>query len=406
MNIKDISILRELAGKYMEISANGQDEKRSLWRNLNSLKTSRPPIYVRAFAWNEMPQSESSCTDPFFRNFEYFLRGELFRSTFGDDYIFEPWINLNASYKSTGWGIAPKTNYAEEGIQLGAYKEEYPIKTAEDMKKLRMPVHSIDEDKTAADFEKLDSAIGDIIKINVVRRPFYWIWSGDISTITGHLRGIENIMMDMMDNPEMLHSLLAFLRDGVLKTHTEAEQKGDLSLADHYNQAMPYSLELEDPDPAFRNVSMKQLWHFAAAQEYTCVSPEMHEEFLLKYQMPIFEKYGLVAYGCCEDLTNKIGMLRKIPNLRRIAVSPFANLEKCAEQIGLDYVMSYRPSPADMVSYSFDTKRIKKILRRDLAICKGHHFDITLKDVETVEKDPHRIAEWVATVKDVLAKTN
>ena len=57
-----------------------------------------------------------------------------------------------------------------------------------------------------------------------------------------------------------------------------------------------------------------------------------------------------------EDLTNKIDMLRTIPNLRRIAVSPFANVRRCAEQIGTDYVMSYRPSPADMVSYGFNTR--------------------------------------------------
>ena len=47
----------------------------------------------------------------------------------------------------------------------------------------------------------------------------------------------------------------------------------------------------------------------------------MHEEFLFRYQLPIMEQAGLVAYGCCEDLTCKIDMLRQIPNLRRIAVS-------------------------------------------------------------------------------------
>ncbi|GAI58840.1 unnamed protein product [marine sediment metagenome] len=50
------------------------------------------------------------------------------------------------------------------------------------------------------------------------------------------------------------------------------------------------------------------------------------------------DKFGLVAYGCCEDLTYKVDMLRQIPNLRRIAVPPFADAAKCAEQIGRDYV--------------------------------------------------------------------
>ena len=109
----------------------------------------------------------------------------------------------------------------------------------------------------------------------------------------------------------------------------------------------------------------------------------------------------MTAYGCCEDLTWKIDMLRAILNLRRIAVSPFANVPRCAEQIGKDYVISYRPSPADMVSYGFDPDRIRKTLARDLQACRGCHVDITLKDVETVERDPDRIRQWVAIAREV-----
>ena len=103
----------------------------------------------------------------------------------------------------------------------------------------------------------------------------------------------------------------------------------------------------------------------------------MHGEFLLQYQLPILRQFGLAAYGCCEDLTRKIGMLRKIPNLRRIAVSPFADVARCAEQIGRDYVLSYRPSPSDMVGYGFNPERVRAILRRDLTACRDCCVDIT-----------------------------
>jgi hypothetical protein len=139
-----------------------------------------------------------------------------------------------------------------------------------------------------------------------------------------------------------------------------------------------------------------------AAQEFTAVSPAMHEEFLLRYQLPILEKFGLAAYGCCEDLTRKIDMLRRIPNLRRIAVSPFANVAECAEQIGRDYVVSYRPSPTDMVGYGFDEGRIRSILTKDLQACRKCHVDITLKDTETVENDPERVRKWVTLARGVV----
>ena len=69
--------------------------------------------------------------------------------------------------------------------------------------------------------------------------------------------------------------------------------------------------------------------------------PSDIEEFLLRYQLPILRRFGLTAYGWCEDLTHKIDMLRQIPNLRRIAVSPFAGVARCAEQIGADYALSF-----------------------------------------------------------------
>jgi hypothetical protein len=165
---------------------------------------------------------------------------------------------------------------------------------------------------------------------------------------------------------------------------------------------MSYAEELSDPAANVQGVKRRQLWAYMAAQEFTGVSPAMHEEFLLRYQLPILQHFGLVAYGCCEDLTHKIDMLRQIPNLRRIAVSPFAQVARCAEQIGRDYVLSYRPSPADMVSYDLNPARIRSILKKDLQACRDCHVDITLKDVETVQGDPDRIRNWVVITREVI----
>jgi hypothetical protein len=128
----------------------------------------------------------------------------------------------------------------------------------------------------------------------------------------------------------------------------------------------------------------------------------LFDKFMLQYQIPIMKPFGLAAYGCCEDLSLKIGALRRIPNLRRIAVAPMANVAKCAELIGTDYVISYRPSPSDMVGYDFDPDRIRRILRRDLHACRGQHVDITLKDVETVQGDPNRVRQWVKIARQTI----
>jgi len=400
----DRTLLRDLAQQYVEVCGHPkQDARRNLWRQHNSLKRTRPLIYVRAVAWHEMPYSKCVCEDPLLRQSENFFRHRLFWDSLDDDSIFEPWVSVKAAWKCADWGVPVKRKFSDAHDEhTGSFKIDYPLKKPSDMDKLRVPWHEIDEEKTRENAARLEDALGDIITINVDRGPAFRMWYGDISTYIGHLRGIEHVMMDMIENPEWLHRLVKFVSDGILKTHDEAEAAGDWGLYAHENQAMPYAEELPDPAPNVYGVNRARLWGFMAAQEFTGVSPAMHEEFLLRYQLPVLRKFGLVAYGCCEDLTHKIDMLRRIPNLRRIAVSPFADVARCAEQIGDDYVLSYRPSPADMVSYDFSPDRIRSILKKDLEACRDCHVDITLKDVETVQGDPDRIRRWVRITRNAI----
>ena len=399
--IKDLRTLRDLAKRYAEVCGDPkQDTRRDLWRRRNSLKPTRPLIYIRAFAWEEMPESRCEIEDPFLRTYEDFFRNRLFWNRLDDDSVFEPWVTLAASCRCTGWGVSGERHFSSS--RRGSFKVDYPLKTQDDFARLRLPFHAIDEEETGDRVGRLADVIGDIITINVDRAPAYRMWSGDISTDLGHLRGIEHFMVDMVDNPEALRGLVKFISDGILKTHEEAEKAGDWGLSAHQNQAMPYSEELPDPAANANGVKRSQLWGYMAAQEFTAVSPAMHDEFLLQYQLPILKHFGLVAYGCCEDLTHKIDMLRQIPNLRRIAVSPFADVGRCAEQIGRDYVVSYRPSPSDMVGYGLAEDRVRAILTEDLEACRDCHVDITLKDVETVQGDPGRVRRWVALTRRVI----
>lgn len=402
MDPTDRTILRDLAQRYVEVCNHPiQNDRRRLWRQHNSLKRTRPLIFTMRFAWKEMPQARCQCSDPFLRTYEDFLRHQIFWDSLGDDSVFEPWVTLPAAYRCTGWGVSGERQRAPSA-ERGSYKIDYPIKNPEDVNLLRAPWHEIDEEETARRAGILAGAIGDIITINIERAPAYRMWTGDIATDLGHLRGIENFMLDMYDRPQWLHSLVAFMRDGILRTHEQAEAAGDWGLSAHQNQAMPYAEELADPAANVNGVMRKQLWGYMAAQEFTVVSAAMHDEFLLRYQLPILSAFGLASYGCCEDLTHKIGMLRQIPNLRRIAVTPAANVARCAEQIGGDYVFSYRPNPVDMVCYGFDAERISSILRHDLRACKDCHTDITLKDVETVQNDPERVRKWVALTRQII----
>ena len=404
MGETDVAIVRDLAKRYLEIcQKDDQARRRDTWRRLNSLDDVLPPIYVRAFAWQEMAESRCRCSDPVLRRAESFFRESLFRDTLNDDFIHEPWVTVNAVHRDPPgllWGLPWK--WGDRVDPRGSRVWDAPLKEESDLDRMRKPHHAIDEEETSRRVGVLQDAIGDIITVNVDRGPIQRKGSSDISHELAQLRGLDQIMWDMMDRPGWLRQVLAFMRDGVLDVHREAEEAGDYTLCTHLNQAMSYALELQDPAANSGAVTRDKLWFFCASQETTLVGPRFFDGFMLQYQIPIMAEFGLTAYGCCEDLTHKIGLLRQIPNLRRIAVALTADVRKCAEQIGADYVLSYRPSPADMVGYGLDRQQVRAILERDLTACRGCHVDVTLKDVETVEGDPNRVRQWVALAREVI----
>jgi len=402
----DIEILRELARQYAEIAADPiQEERRKLWRDHNSLRPTRVPVLATYGMWNvwcrEVFSDEAmSCRDPFYRSHERTLRMHLFHHEVGDDYLLDPWITVLASQQCKWgriWGVEERHSDKVEG---GAWKFLPPIAEWSDTTRLVSPRHVIDEQATARNADRLGEAIGDLLTINVDRGPACHGFQSDLSYCVTQLRGPEQLMVDMYESPRELHALMAFLRDGVLANQAAAEAAGDYSATDQENQCHPYADSTLPPEPNRYGCRRGQLWNFMAAQEFELISPAMHEEFLLQYQLPILKHWGLTAYGCCENLTQKIDMLRKIPNLRIIAVTPRADVRRCAEQIGADYVVSWRPNPADMVCCQFDEGLIRRILREGLQASRGCRVHIHLKDIETVQGEPDRLARWVRIVRE------
>ena len=406
---RDRRALRELAKRYLDVChTDGNNAKRELWRQHNSLKPTRPLFIALTqthFA-EDVEAGKLACNDAFLRLFERVLKFRIYHAACDDDTVFEPWLVHNATplFPVPGgaqWGVP----FDREQVPGGTGWRIKPTLLAPgDIEKLVHPPHRIDETVTEEGRAKLDEAVGDLLPVVVDRGPMLRSFPGDISTDVGFLRGHEQMLWDMVDRPKWYHRLLAFLRDGVLKNHSECEAAGDWSLASSDNQAMPYAEELPLPASSAEPVSRKQLWGFMAAQEYASVSPEMHEEFLLRYQIPIMEQFGLAAYGCCEDLTRKIDILRKIPNLRRIAITPWADVASCSQQIGKDYVCSWRPNPATMVCCGFDPEQVRRDIREGLARFRqyGSLVDITLKDVQTVQGQPHRVQKWCRIVRECV----
>ena len=83
------------------------------------------------------------------------------------------------------------------------------------------------------------------------------------------------------------------------------------------------------PAPGFDplRVRPKDMWASAEAQELAGVSPKMHVEFSMQYEKQLLAPFGLTGYGCCEDLSHKLDDVLTIPHIRRISISPFADVD-------------------------------------------------------------------------------
>jgi len=403
----DKRIMTDLAKRVSEIASQDiMDQRRTLWSRHNAFNKGRVPIYIRDGGWsNEVLRPTLQCEDEFLREHELFLKKMIAQEQIGDDFVIEPWINLSATKILPGegpWGKMYEIH--DSGFENGARKFDKVVEDLNDISMLIEPNHEIDEYQTNLNFEMLSEAISDSIEINVDRTPLWWGFEADISTRLGYIRGLEQIMWDMYDDPKGLKELLSFMRDGIIKAQKQAEDANHLTLTSHINQSMCYIDGLEGPKANSEPVKRNQLWAFSAAQEFALISPQMHDEFMFQFQIPILEPFKYVAYGCCEDLTDKIDMLRQLKNIRRIAVSPFSDVKKCAKEIKGDYIASWRPDPARTVCLDFDTDVIKDIIKEADQAFKEQDclYDICLKDVHTIKGDFNRLVDFVKITRGVL----
>ena len=118
------------------------------------------------------------------------------------------------------------------------------------------------------------------------------------------------------------------------------------------------------------HVTAKNVWGRGLAQIFSTVSPNMHDEFDITYMKEAMAPFGAVYYGCCEPLDKKIDILRQIPNLRKISISPWADINIAAEAIQKDYVASVKPNPANVACDSLDEQIIRKELEKILHACE------------------------------------
>jgi hypothetical protein len=398
---QDREILRELGAQVAEIaSLPVHEETIVLWKALNGLKPQRPMVMIGQIPWHEMEvdgELTLGTEDPLCRRLETSLRRTLYCWRYmRADMVVEPHVDVPKVIRGVDFGLQRQENTAVTDPRNDVVGHYYldQLQTEGDLEKIRTPQVSLDREATALAEAKAHEVFDGILDVRMQGAlPHFAPWD---TLVQWH--GVENTLMDLAVRPEFMHEMVRRLGDAMLSMLDQLEEQGLLG----YGQARihctgAHTDELPAPgfDPSHPRPS--DLWTFAMAQIFVGVSPEMHKEFELDYARPWFERFGLVYYGCCEPLHDKIDIIRDMPHVRKISMSPWVDVAAGAERIGGDYVFSRKPAPAFLAPDTWSPEAVEQDLRetRDACARYGCPLEFILKDISTVRYEPQRLWEWV-----------
>ncbi len=408
----DKAVLRELGAKYAEIAADPVNQvRKKLWKRLNNVERVKPPIFIYEIPWCEMNVNDEltiRSQDPLCRGLEQNLRMKIYQwNHLPGDMVVEPVIYAPVAVTDSGFGIKEDVDITKTDETNNVVSRHFNIQIREeaDAEKIKMPVVTHDAAQSAEYLEVVAGIFNGIVQ---VRKGGTKGFSFNAWDELVRWTGIQEVLMDMVLRPEYVHLLMQRLTRAYLARLDQYDALG-LLLQNNDNSCstsggLGYTDALPEVDGARQTVHPMNCWGRSMSQIFSEVSPEMHDEFALKYEMEWLKRFGVTYYGCCEPLHKKVGILRKVPNLKKISMSPWIKFDEAVANIGRDYVFSFKPNPALLAVDAWNPADVRKYLQEKLELTKSCAVEIILKDISTVRHQPERLWEWARIAAEVSAQ--
>jgi hypothetical protein len=406
----DRSILRALADQYAEFATLPVHRTTiQEWKRLNRLQHGRPLIWINEIPWHEMDVAGEltlQCSDPFCRLQEQQLRQMIYQwRHMPCDMVLDPVFYCLKVICDTGFGIVEDIEVQRTDAANSVISRQFhgQIRSEADIARIKTPEVSCDTEATGENYETLAALFGDILPIEKRGQPGFWFAPWDQLV---RWWGVEEAMLALIEQPELVHYAMDHLVSAHLARLDQYEQLGLLAPNNTNvrvgSGGLGYCDELPQPGCSPGRVRAADLWGCATAQIFSSVSPRMHEEFALQHERRWLARFGLKYYGCCEPLDSKVAILAKgVPNLRKISMSPWINVERAIRAVGDRYVFSYKPNPAIFAEESWQPERARRDLVVFLEAARGCVVEIIMKDISTVRYEPQRLWEWARIASEL-----
>ena len=399
---RDTEILRRLASELAGYAALPVHvEKARLWQELNDLRSSRPMVWINEIPWHEMNVDDEltlQTEDPWAQDQERELRRTLYQwRHLPGDMILSDHLACPLAIHSTDFGIVEDVEVARTDDANDIVSREFhiQIRDFDDLEKIRMPQVTHNEAATEFRYRAMCEVYEGILPVRKTGQTHIWYTPWDYLI---RWWGVEEAMLDLVQRPDLVHAGVDRMVDAWMVELDQFEALDLLSLDANntrigsggygYTEALPG--EPFDPD----HVRAHDMWGCSNAQIFSEVSPQMRWEFAVEHDMRWLRRWGMTYYGCCEPLDKSIDVIRRIPNLRKISTTPWADTARMVEQVGTDYVLSRKPNPAIFATDEWHPDRARRELRDFLEQARGCHVELIMKDISTVRYQPQRLWEW------------
>ena len=398
----DKTVLRELGERIAEIAALPmQKEKADMWRRLNSLGRVKPMVWINEIPWHEMNVNDElriQTSDPFCRRLEGQLRRTIYQwEHMRGDMVVEEKLYSPLVIRDTGFGIGEDVDIVRTDERSGIVSRSFhsQIDSEKDIEKIKMPEVTHDAEASEHNYKQMVDVFDGIIPVEKRGIPGMWFAPWDELI---RWWDVQKAMLDLVLRPGLVHLAMERLVSAYLHRLDQLEGLNLLALNNSNirigSGGYGYCDELPQEDFNPHHVRPIDIWGCATAQIFSEVSPEMHEEFALQYERRWMDRFGLTYYGCCEPLDIKMGILEKIPNLRKISMSPWVDVERAAELVGNKYIFSRKPNPEILGRDAWHPEIARRDLRETLEKTRGCVVEVIMKDISTVRYEPQRLWEW------------
>ena len=364
-------------------------------------------VMIDQVCWNEMNVNEEltlRCQGHECRSYESHLRRTLYQwKHFPVDMVVDSFVRVPKAVHNSGFGIAAQEDLVQtdETSEVLGHWYHNQFQSMDDLAKVQTPRIEHDEEETRRRLEVAHQLFDGILEVRAEGvDPYLSVWD-PIST----WMGVEGALYGLIDQPEMMRELVRLMTEGYLAMLDQIEEQnlvcGPQSLI-HCTGA--FTDELPQPGSNPEKPTFRDRWMFGLAQMFSTVSPEVFREFEVDYSSRICARFGLVYYGCCDPLHDRIPEVKLIPGVRKVSMSPWTNQEQGAEAIGRNLVFSRKPNPAFLAEDTLDEAKVRADLEFTVSTCEryGCPLEIILKDISTVRYSPQKLWHWSQIAMEVV----